>query len=550
MKEIDNSWSTGTDAYRQVLYLLLYIEMEPEPTKRTHWNFWQERLQKVHLKVWTEINGKDLTQRKKDAEENELNMAGKEILDQLNEIKTNGRPVGPQLVSLWANVVEHRTKTHGEMPASWLSQPNYAAARGMITASSEPLTMKLEEAHERGRFVKKKESDFPMADISGNMGNERITAVAELVPLGTEAGPDAKALMAAMAERMRDPRDGIGPKTAQLSQALMATWLKRRDAGGWCNVTIDEVADMLGYSRRFDDNTHDTKNLKAVREYTDQLRRTLVRASMPALKGRSQSSQFEAPSFSMEFIGSDDDRPEMKSRPSEYWSVMRFQPNALHAKAAIREGAFLMGADMKLNQLHAQHQRADVLLGKYLERQFRMDWDNGRGVMRRQVGRLLRDGMGLDDPPSRMATLLRLENVLYNLMHVGTIKEWTGDSGWHEVLDHFDKNPKSRMTHSWWTKAASAYITLEAGPKYHEQYKAFGLTHQPHVSQWMHELRDLMAKTKRAHKLIAQDLGVTASHLTHLMKGRRKVTPQLEEKISGLLKREATLQLPFDDEIG
>jgi hypothetical protein len=98
----------------------------------------------------------------------------------------------------------------------------------------------------------------------------------------------------------------------------------------------------------------------------------------------------------------------IKKMASARWTHLRVTPHEVFILLARAKSPLLMGRSDDLNRLHPVNERADLLLGKRLEVDFRINWDKRRGLLTRTVEQLL-DGAGLPTSPPRIATLRRLE---------------------------------------------------------------------------------------------------------------------------------------------
>jgi hypothetical protein len=450
-----------------------------------------------------------------------------------------------ELDTLFHNYVMHFAHlTLAGVPGSAIVAPDWEAVRGRLqTASSEQVLLNLETAFSHGKFSVSPDSDFPIANISGSLGGAGITAHAELrSDLDT---PETRAIMRELAERLRDPRVGLGPRVQETVQALMSLWLTRRDASGAAVVTISELAGELGYEHG--PNGFHPDAYEQIRGFVKAAASTNLRAMFPDSPGR---PRIEEKAFTFTYFDREDDAA--GNRPSDAWIALGFRPGEYLARGIDRSGALLKGFDRKLNQLHPVNERAELLLGKYLENHWRFNWNNAAGIVRRSVRELLIEGIGMGEQTAArpaMATLTALSDALDRLEEMGTIKSWEADERWQAVYDALAPGGRRRrMSGSLWRSALEACVTIEAGKQYHAHYRNHGLTYKERSdADPIHALRNYMARSNRSQAMIASDLHISPAMLSRLLTGKRTASPELAERIDSLVNQGTTLTLPLID---
>jgi hypothetical protein len=455
------------------------------------------------------------------------------------------------LDAMLRNFVLPRVHAHGEVPGTALAAPDWSAATGQLRkASSEPSALKLGEALERGRFETSVIAALPMADVSGRLGNHPVTAHAEITPNAADAAQgDGAAVVAAIAGRLADPKTGHGIRVAQAYEALMGLWLERRNADGGATVTLNELARRMGFAwdaeRGLDAGASST-----VREAVGVLQRLTLRAfNLPALKGNALPSKLEEQAFTLALIGPDDGSQE---RLTTTWTALRFHPNSYLRAATTQPGAFLMGVDPKLNRLHPQRERAEVLLGRWLERQWRQNMNREHCSVNRRIELVLTDGMGLlpeEARRPRAETLDRMTTVLDKLEELSTLAHWSGDAAFHEVMAEIDaiRAAGRYVTKPIWHRLLETSLTLEAGDGYRQHYAAHGLTYKGGaVDPLAQRFREFLQRTGRPQATVARELGISASTLSRWLAGSTKnITATARDRAETMLASEGQGLLPL-----
>jgi hypothetical protein len=442
----------------------------------------------------------------------------------------------------------------GNVPFSALPTPDWKAVTGELRrTSSEPSALKLTEALERGKFRRNEASDYPMADITGRLGGTSVTAHAELTPNADDgAQGDGAAIVATIARRLEDPKVGHGIRTAQAYEALMSAWLQRRSTDGNCTITLPELTRNMGFAWDEQRRSFDRDAYAAVREAVAVLARLTLRAfGLPALKGMSLPSRLEEPAFTITLIGPDNDDGQ---RIAETWGAIVFRPNVYLKAAVTQPGAYIMGTDQSLNRLNPRRERAEVLMGRWLERQWRLNLAAEHCSVTRRVLLILTDGIGLTEENAqrpRAETLDRMVTALEALEEqTGTIKHWAGDEAYQAAMADVDKLRAAGryVTRSVWQRLLASSITIEAGGRYGAHYKAHGIVYKDGVTvaPLAQEFRAFLQRAGRPQATVALELGMSASALSRFLAGSTKtVSPGVRERMEVMLASEKQGLLPL-----
>jgi len=477
------------------------------------------------------------------------------VQDQIDQAaRLPGPARAERLTALWRNWIMPTVHSYGEMPGKYLAAPDWQAATGVLRKeSSEPTAIKLGDALERGKFRRTEDSDYPLADVSGRLGNASVIAHAEITPnVDDGVDGDGAAIVQAIAERLADPKLGHGIRTERAYAGLMHAWLARRGVDGNATITIGELALDMGFTRD-PRRGFDSDVFLAVRECVAVLARLTMKAfNLPALKGLNLPTKLEELAFTFTYFAPQDGSGR---RAGEAWEALSFRPNKYLSAAVTQKGAFIMGTDPKLNRLSPRRERAEVLIGKYLERQWRMNLNKEHGSVTRTVLALLTNGMGLADDDARSPraeTLDRLVAALDKLEeHVRTLKHWQGDDQWQAAMAEADaiREEGKYVTRGIWQKLLDARITMEAGTQYMEHYSGHSLTYQGgnNVDPLAQEFRGYLVRVGRAQATVAAEIGMSASALSRFLAGSTKsIKPRARERIEALIAAEKQAPLPLE----
>lgn len=492
---------------------------------------------------------------------NEARAEARKMRDLLNGIGTKPQAeIDRHLEAMFENVVKHQGRQIGVVPGRAIGIPNWEAASSLTLASSEKLALQMGEAYERGRFQPVPRSPFPTATITARDDPEDfardVLMYAELVANqrpNAEPSEAEQRQLQEIAERLGDPRSAAGPRTAQLLTAILATWLRSRRADNSVTVTVYQLAEMLRYEPH-KSGGYRARDLDEIREYWATI--SMTRLSSP--DGRRQGPLMAVNEYGSDELGKEPHQGQelltpadlIKQTASARWTHLRVTPHEAFIRLA--GSKMVMGRDDDLNRLHPVNERADLLLGKRLEVDFRVNWNRGRGRLIRRVEELL-DAAGLPTDKPRIATLRRLETALGKLEEShGTLREWRDlDGRFSEILETVGVADtlgySQRMTEARWRSALESRIELEAGAAYANHYRNFGLTDQKAKGGTLAgELQQYLATSGRSQAVVAEELGVSRQYLSTVLSGKRPMSPAMEKRISDLLQRASTLPLPLE----
>jgi hypothetical protein len=280
-------------------------------------------------------------------------------------------------------------------------------------------------------------------------------------------------------------------------------------------------------------------------------RLTLRAFGLPALKGMSLPSRLEEPAFTITLIGPDNDDGQ---RIAETWGAIVFRPNVYLKAAVTQPGAYIMGTDQSLNRLNPRRERAEVLMGRWLERQWRLNLAAEHCSVTRRVLLILTDGIGLTEENAqrpRAETLDRMVTALEALEEqTGTIKHWAGDEAYQAAMADVDKLRAAGryVTRSVWQRLLDSSITIEAGGRYGAHYKAHGIVYKDGVTvaPLAQEFRAFLQRAGRPQATVALELGMSASALSRFLAGSTKtVSSGVRERMEVMLASEKQGLLPL-----
>jgi hypothetical protein len=519
---------------------------------------WREALRAAHgivIKMLAKIGPND--------EPASANAERDRIEQQLDEIAAC--PPDEQarrLDALYHNVVLHQGQQLATLPASSVGTPNWEVASKLSLASSEKLAIQMGEAYERGGFEPVGSSPYPTAAIYARDDPEHfvreVLLYAELVAnqrLNAEPSTLEQKQLKELAERLGDPKSAAGPRTAQVLCEVLAAWLRSRRDDNSVTLTIYQLAEVLRYK------PHQRGGYRA--RDLDEIRDCWATISMTRLTspdGRLQGPLMAVNDWGAEGMDHDDILAQELLTPADLikksaaarWTHIRVTPHQLFIRLAGANRAQVMGRDNDLNKLHPVKERADLLLGKSLEVDFRINWHRGRGRLVRRVEELLR-AAGLPTDKPRIATLRRLEDALEKLDDAGTLREWRDLDGRFDemmgtaaVADTLGR--LARMTENRWRSALESRMELEAGAAYVKHYRNFGLTKEPKDGgALIGEIQQHLVRTGSSQAVLAENLGITRQYLSSILNGKRRISEALEQRINDLLKQASTLQLPLGE---
>lgn len=451
------------------------------------------------------------------------------------------------LQTLYARVEHQKNLFDAGVPVNVMAPVDLTQRSNLQKSSSEPVVLNLEKVLERGQFERNEHMRGPMADISGTTGREEIRASAELWGIEGESDLDRQATGDAHAEWLRDPMSGGGVKTAQAVQALMTFWLTKKDSEGRVTVTIAMLAEAMGYTPNA--NGHHPDHYKKVRECIDVLRTVNLHAQSQLINkktGTARPLTVEGAGWNFTFIND----TESGGRASKGWTAIKYSMGEVLRHFAGRDQAFLMGRDFKLNKLNPLNHRFEVLLGKYLENQFRLTWNNTPGTVTRSVYKLLTDGAGLSAEEAHRpatATLDRLEEKLEKLQKLETVRAFYFDGTVTDVRERLQQK-NGRMTQRRWDAVLISMVTIESGKQYNEHMKNHGLTYtgkrqgRVELHPVILETLQLLQTTNRSQATLAAEIGITPAALSKYLAGKHKPPAQVIEKLEEALENQRQQQ--------
>tara|TARA_Y100001973_G_scaffold101324_1_gene164217 strand:- start:566 stop:2254 length:1689 start_codon:yes stop_codon:yes gene_type:complete len=498
-----------------------------------------EKNRKINKELTAKYDGNKKVYRDLKKAQQEANKAHKTLVEHLNKLKALPTPEDTEsaMQELWGNYVVPQAKLYRKDDAKHVGQVDLERASSVVLSTSEQSVKKLERALERGKFEVGNMSENPVADISGRVGQEEVGVTAELMPAGSEQ----LQLILDMADRLKDPTLNTGPKTQQVFEALMSFWLTRKDRRGAVTLGIGEIAAAIGYTP--DKGGHQKKNIETVRDAVNTLSRINLQVLTPKIQGQELNrAQMSEAALTFTYLADSEEVP-AGERAEKHWTGIRVRPNTYLEIVLDRQGALLMGADRKINKLNAVKERSEVLLGKYLETQWRINWNKQPGVITRKVSNLLEQGIGesLESIARKRKVLDKLDTALEKLQEIGIIKHFEYEARFVDLDDG------SRLVDSKFNQLLECTVNIEAGSDYHEHYKNFGISQKKgELLPVLQDLKKLLSSTKQSQASVAQELGIPVRTVGSWLSGNRKLTDQnkikkLQEYVANELSRESDL---------
>ena len=505
---------------------------------------------------------KRLKQRVEQAQ-NQINAEYRKINRTLDDIENGAAEDIPQkLDNLYQNAAQPTRDFLGKVPGSELGTPNYQAATQKLTlVASEKTVLALGDALGRGKFKRESSEMFPSTIVDGpGFGKDfhgSVRVVAQLVhnhAVNAEPNRSDQQRLDAFAAALADTRKAAGPRGQQVLEAILGYWRNSRREDDSVMFSVDQLAESLRYTR------HGGRFLTAD---LDEVRKVVEIVMTVSLIAMDDNRRVQGAALVLNYSGYSDvlaaeDGDALVTEDGENiqletsveakqkrnrWTHMRVTPHALIRSAIVHRQQF-MGRDEDINKFHPVNERADLLLGKYLEVNFRLNWAKSVGLITRSVRELL-GGAGLPTDTPRIATLKRLKDALDKLEEHGTLAEYEDkDRRFEEALELPENK---RMTDSLWRSALDSRIELEPGQKYVQHYQNFRLPQQPGgTPSVVLELKEYQQRTGRSLRVIAEELGTTASTLSRYLSGKSKPTAKLAERIEALIQNEIAPQLPLE----
>jgi predicted transcriptional regulator len=495
--------------------------------------------------------------------QNQINAEYRKINRLLDEIENGAaEDIPTKLDNLYQNAAKQTRELLGQVPGSELGTPNYqVAAQELTLAPSEKTVLALGDALGRGKFKRESGEMFPSTNVDGPgfgenfRGSERV--IAQLVhnhAVNAEPDDSDQQRLDAMAAVLADTRKAAGPRGQQVLEAILGYGIKHPREDGSILFTIDQLAESLRYTRH--GGRFLTADLDEIRKFVE----IVMSVRLTAMNG---NSRVQGAVLVLNYVGyanvlAAENGDALITENGENiqletgweakvkrnrWTNLRVTPHPLITHA-LKTRPQLMGRDEDLNTFHPVNERADLLLGKYLEKNFRLNWNKSVGLYTRSVRELL-GAAGLSTETPRIVTLKRLKDALDKLEEHGTLAEYEDTDRRFEGALELPEN--KRMTDSLWNSALDSRIELEPGRKYVQHYRNFRLTQQlgdtPSV---VLELKAYQQKTGRSLRVIAEELGTTASTLSRCLSGKSKPAAKLAERIEALVRNEIAPQLPFE----
>lgn len=495
--------------------------------------------------------------------QNQANAEYRKINRTLDDIENGpAEDIPKKLDNLYQNAAKQTREFLGKVPGSELGTPNYQAATQELTlAASEKTVLALGDALGRGKFKRESGEMFPNAPVDGPgfgkdfHGSARV--VAQLVhnhAVNAEPNRSDQQRLDAFAAALADTRKAAGPRGQQVLEAILGYWIKSPREDDSVMFSIDQLAESLRYSR------HGGRFLTAD---LDEVRKVVEIVLTVSLIAIDDNRRVQGAALVLNYIGYSDvlaaeDGDTLVTEDGQNiqletgaearqkrnrWTHLRVTPHEL-IRHSLKQRQQFMGRDEDINKFHPVNERADLLLGKYLEAHFRLNWAKNVGLINRSVRELLR-GAGLSTDTPRIATLKRLKDALDKLEEHGTLAEYEDkDRRFEEALELPENK---RMTDSLWRSALDSRIELEPGKKYVQHYQNFRLPQQPGgTPSVVLELKEYQQRTGRSLRVIAEELGTTASTVSRYLSGKSKPTAKLAERIEALVQNEIAPQLPLE----
>lgn len=428
------------------------------------------------------------------------------------------------LKTFWSHYVKHQGRLYGEVPAKLLGQMDLSKLKNLALTPSEQPIRKLEDALQRGKFTSNDISDYPIANISGSVGGEFIQVAAEIIPIDDED----REIALDIAAKLNSPLSNLGPKSQQAFAAILHIWLNRSKKEGDKKVTIhiNELAEIMGFKRQ-DIGSYQQNALDTIRECIFALGRTQLTFAAPMPTVRGKMVQSNQPALNVEYYAQGVDIPP-GGRVEQYWKAIRVSLNSFIQITA--DKGFIKGSDFKLNRLDSIRERAELYLGKYLENEWRVNWDKTPGIIRRRIYTLLKDGLGINvdnkiDRPRKV--IEKLDNALEKLQELKTIKYFEYSPEYIDLLDN------QRITPSILNKLLDVTVHIESGKKYQKHYSNHGLTHKgaKQLTDTITELKSYLSASNLSQAVVAEDLDISRKTLSSYLSGRSKPTAKNLDKI-------------------
>lgn len=498
-----------------------------------------EEFKKYHTKEVVDFQRKGGKPFQKNAKKHRegMNQAFRLVQAEIKKInKKEKEQEGAAMRRLWNHWVKHEGKKFRKVDGKLLGQTDLQKASELTITSSESPIHNLETAYSHGKFEVSEYADHPMADISGKVGGEMIKVVAELVTLDDEE----LAVVTEIAETLADPLSNLGIKTQQAFAVIIAMWLKRRDQRNRLTLHVNELAESMGYTQH-KDGCYQQAELKTVRDCVKTLGRTRLTflTTMPTVRGK--YIQTQQPALTVTYLARGVDLPP-HGRVEDHWKYINISVNDF-VEITVDKG-FVKGSNFKLNQLHSIKERPSILMGKYLEHEWRVNWNRTPGVVVRRIYTLLASGLNIDPTDiKRPRNLLeKLDTTLDKLRELGTVKYFEYSPEYVDLIQ------RERISRHLLTKILDITVTIEAGSDYQKHYINHGLTHKSAkpLAEIITDLKDYLIASNMSQSLAAQELGLTKQTLCNYLSGKHSPSQKNTEKIRSYLdNKNDNLTLPL-----
>ena len=443
---------------------------------------------------------------------NKANKAMEQVIDLLERSTPNDRE--KQLNALWNDFIKHTGQLYKQVPGEKVKSPDFKQIMKLAITSSEQPIRNLETAYERGKFKGNDLSDHPIANISGSVGGEFIEMAAEITPL---EGED-KELVFKLAEMLGSPLSNAGPKTQQTFAAVLHLWLVRRK----------ERKEELTIHKQ-ERGSYQQNALNTIRECIATLARTRLTFATPTPIVRGKVVLSSAAVLGVVTYHTIGIELPPGGRIDDHWKAISVKLNSF-IEIASGEG-FIKGSDFKkLNSLDSVKERAELFMGKYLEHEWRLNWNKTPGVVVRRLGVLLESGLGV---PANMfmsrprKEIEKLERALDHLQDTSIIKYFEYGPEYVELMEC------KRITPEILVKLFDIRVRIEAGNQYLVHYQNFGLKHKAAkaLPSIVTELKEYLSGSATSQAVAAQDLNIAKGTISQYLSGRTTPSKKNAEKI-------------------
>ena len=472
----------------------------------------------------------------------------------------------------WARQqVEERGGRYGEVILRGLTPPELNllanSLRGIETvkryalgpwmqASAQQGLLNLRGALSRGEFVyDPRRSAYPVTDIS----TADVKAHAEIRPTDFEKGrageSELQQAMRLMAESLR--RRGV--IVADVSDALLYLWSRKRGPDGWAHVTLDDVCEVLGRTPRAGrKGGYEPRARDAVREAVEKVTHVLmtVRHIEKGADGKPHRMQNGAVIGITDPVVMIRNYVPVRGEPVQTelwgptkWDSVYIQPGAYARHAIERNGAEFLIRSRKLFALDDYRHRAVKLLGQSLENLFRINARTGPAIRLRVSTLLGYADIGDEDP--RPEDREALEAALDKLVEIEVLRGWQYGNGFA-----VDGKVRQRLTARRLEEWRASTVEIEAAHAVAEQYAPIAqraLVYADKARQRTEraarkaeqakappagmgaELRALRTRIGASVLVAGERIGISAASVSRIENGAR-VSEQVAAKVRAWLK--------------